>query len=231
MHPLLEDLLGKDDVIPDVRSGKETAHSLLAAGREFFRNRSPRFIAAAVVGLGSYRVYLGDWSVWDAAIVAGILAFWPIQEWLIHVFILHFKPVTIGGRTFDLHLARKHRRHHGDPWNLSDIFVPLYASILTLLLQIGLWTMLMPTRALAFTGIATFAMMGMVYEWTHYLVHSRYRPRSAFYKRLWKHHRLHHCKNEHYWYGVTMTSGDRLLGTLPDEDEVELSETARTIIA
>jgi hypothetical protein len=231
MHPVIEDLLGKDDVIPNVRSGKETATSLVAAAREFFKNRSPRFILATVLSLIGYRLYLGDWSLWDAAIVGGILAFWPIQEWLIHVFILHFKPFKIGERTVDLHLARKHRRHHGDPWNLSDIFVPLYASILAMLVQVTLWTLLMPTRSLAVTGIAFFSFMGLVYEWTHYLVHSRYRPRSAFYKRIWKHHRLHHCKNEHYWFGVTMSGGDRLLGTFPDEHDVELSETARTIIA
>ena len=39
---------------------------------------------------------------------------------------------------------------------------------------------------------------------------------------LWRNHRLHHCKNEHYWFGVTMLSGDRLLGTAPAVADVAL---------
>ena len=63
----------------------------------------------------------------------------------------------------------------------------------------------------------------------HYLVHTRYTPRSARYQRLWRNHRLHHFKNEHYWFGVTMLSADRLLRTAPDPESVERSETARTL--
>ena len=59
------------------------------------------------------------------------------------------------------------------------------------------------------------------YEWVHYLVHSDYRPRSKAFRAVWRNHRLHHYKNEHYWFTVT-TSGtaDRLFGTYPDSGEV-----------
>ena len=42
-------------------------------------------------------------------------------------------------------------------------------------------------------------------------------------------HRLHHYKNEHYWFGVTSTVGDHLLRTAPDQTEVPKSSTARTL--
>jgi sterol desaturase/sphingolipid hydroxylase (fatty acid hydroxylase superfamily) len=63
---------------------------------------------------------------------------------------------------------------------------------------------------------ATFAAiavsLGLVYEWVHYLVHTDYRPRTAPYRAIWRHHRLHHYKNEHYWFTVTTTNtADRLL--------------------
>jgi hypothetical protein len=68
------------------------------------------------------------------------------------------------------------------------------------------------------------------YEWVHLLVHSRYRPRSRYYSRLAKNHRLHHFRNESYWLGVTIDTGDRLARTLPaDRSAVPLSETARTL--
>ena len=64
--------------------------------------------------------------------------------------------------------------------------------------------------------VLTLAVVLLVYEWTHYVIHSDYTPRTRAYKAIWRNHRLHHYKNEHYWFSVT-TSGtsDRLLGTLP----------------
>jgi sterol desaturase/sphingolipid hydroxylase (fatty acid hydroxylase superfamily) len=73
-----------------------------------------------------------------------------------------------------------------------------------------------------------FFSLALNYEWVHFLIHTAYVPRTRFYRRLWRNHRLHHYKNEHYWYGVTMLSGDRLLQTLPIAD-VPRSETCRML--
>ena len=68
------------------------------------------------------------------------------------------------------------------------------------------------------------------YEWVHLLVHTRYRPRSRYYRRLARNHRLHHYRNEDYWLGVTSNLGDRLLRTYPThKTDVPLSPTARTL--
>ena len=71
--------------------------------------------------------------------------------------------------------------------------------------------------------------MFLAYEWTHYLIHSAYRPRSRLYRGIWRAHRLHHYRNERYWFGVTMHQADRILRTYPDKDAVPLSATARTL--
>jgi sterol desaturase/sphingolipid hydroxylase (fatty acid hydroxylase superfamily) len=68
-----------------------------------------------------------------------------------------------------------------------------------------------------------------VYEWTHFLIHSSYRPRRSVYRAIWRAHRLHHFRNERYWFGVTMHLGDRVLGTYPAKDAVPASLTARTL--
>ena len=36
---------------------------------------------------------------------------------------------------------------------------------------------------------------------------------SWFYRRLWRNHRLPYFQNENYWFGLTMLTGDRVLGT------------------
>ena len=71
--------------------------------------------------------------------------------------------------------------------------------------------------------------MFLAYEWTHFLIHSKYRPRRAYYRLLWRHHRNHHFRNEHYWFGVTTDLGDRLLRTRPERDAVGVSPTARDL--
>src|SRR5205085_9101116 len=96
---------------------------------------------------------------------------------------------------------------------------------LLLLIFVGL----MPTAGLALTGLAFFLVMSLRYEWVHFLVHTRYRPRTEYFRRLWRNHRLHHCKNEHYWFGVTMLGGDHLLRTSPDPSSVDLSPTCRRL--
>jgi sterol desaturase/sphingolipid hydroxylase (fatty acid hydroxylase superfamily) len=86
---------------------------------------------------------------------------------------------------------------------------------------------------LAAGPILTAALTGTVlvglYEWTHFLIHTAHRPRSRFYRRIWRGHRLHHFKNEHYWHGITSTVADRVLGTAPDQRDVPRSRTARTL--
>ena len=78
-------------------------------------------------------------------------------------------------------------------------------------------------RVLAYLSLAH-------YEWVHLMVHTRYRPKTRFYRRLATNHRLHHYRNEKYWLGVTSNLGDRLLGTYPAEkSDVPLSDTARTL--
>jgi len=68
------------------------------------------------------------------------------------------------------------------------------------------------------------------YEWVHYLVHSDYRPNSRAFRSVWRNHRLHHYKNEHYWFTVTSAgTADRLFGTYPDAADVETSPTVKAL--
>jgi hypothetical protein len=85
-----------------------------------------------------------------------------------------------------------------------------------------------PWPALLTAVLAGYVLVG-IYEWTHFLIHTAYRPRSRYYRSIWRGHRLHHFKNEHYWHGITNTVGDRVLGTFPDQRNIERSATARSL--
>jgi hypothetical protein len=95
-------------------------------------------------------------------------------------------------------------------------------------LLVGLVAGSVPVGALLSAVLAGYVMVG-VYEWMHYLIHTAYRPRTRLYRAVWRNHRLHHFKNEHYWHGITNTFADRVLGTLPDHGDVPKSNTARTL--
>lgn len=206
-----------------------TKWTLPIAFKNFWKFASPWILAVGIVVCWSVRVALGSWNIWDLVIVAALLASWPLVEWLIHVFILHRKPTKIGDKTIDLHLAKKHRDHHLDPGHLPDVVIPTISLILTVPVAFVLWWLITPDLPRMFTGVAFLFTMGMVYEWCHFLIHTNYRPKTSLFKHLWRHHRLHHFKHEEYWFGVSMTGGDRLLGTAPNFKEIETSPTCRTL--
>jgi hypothetical protein len=203
--------------------------TLREAAAFFVRQASPLILLAALTTAFAARLALGGFSLWDLVPVLLVAAHWPLNEWLIHVFVLHAKPFRVGSRTIDPAVPRKHREHHRDPWNLELLFIPLQSFAYTLPLLVGLAFLLAPSRELALSGLVAYLALALHYEWVHFLCHTRYWPQSARYRRLVRNHRLHHFKNEHYWYGVSMLGADRPLRTAPAPEGVERSPTARTL--
>jgi hypothetical protein len=195
----------------------------------FLRHTSPRILLGALALALCARVWVGDFGARDLLPLAALLVLWPLQEWLIHVVVLHWKPRRLLGRTLDFPVPRKHRAHHADPSDLALVFIPLHAYVYSLPGVVALWWLVTPDLPLALTGIAGHVALSLHYEWVHFLVHTRWRPRLAPYRTLWRNHRLHHYKNEHYWFGVTRLRADRWLGTQPEHDAVPTSPTCRTL--
>jgi hypothetical protein len=193
-----------------------------------------------IVALAVIRILLGDPSWRDAVAVAAMVAIYPFGEWAIHVYLLHAKPIRIRGRKIETMAARAHRAHHSEPNDLDMVLLYWWQAALLMLLAVpftiglgALFVTLVAGRAAGVPGHAGLAGFCMIflYEWTHFLIHTAYRPRSAAYRAIWKNHRLHHFKNEHFWHGVTNNLSDRVLGTNPDQRQVAKSETARTLAA
>lgn len=203
---------------------KDIPRTANEAVRVFFSNLSPRTLIVFALAALIWRIALGGWSVWDAVIVAALVAYWPINEWLIHVVILHYKPRTIFGYRLDFHLPRTHREHHANPWYLPRVFIPRHVFPTTLpLFMLIVW--LSPDRGLALTFTTAYLLLGLHYEWCHFLAHIGWCPPVEYYRRRVREHRLHHFRNENFWWGVSMGWGDRMLRTAPDPAQVDRSLT------
>lgn len=202
------------------------------ARREFLRRFSPRvlvgFLAAALI----VRMLVGSPSWWDLLPGLAVLALQPFLEWTLHVFVLHGRPRQVGPWTYDTVVAQDHRAHHADPRDVGLIFIPrrwvgyLVFSVSGLALALG-W--LSDNWGAAASFLVAGAAMAFAYEWSHFLMHTDYKPRSSLYRHLYMNHRLHHFRNERYWFGITSTAADSLLGTAPEKDAVPVSPTARNI--
>ncbi|MGE5747572.1 MAG: sterol desaturase family protein [Solirubrobacterales bacterium] len=220
-----------------MRSGEIS--SLGQARREFLRKESPCVLGAGILALVLLRTVAGDLTWRDGVAVAAMLAVYPFGEWAIHVYLLHARPIKVRGREFETVAARAHRAHHGDPNDLDMVLLywwqAAFLMVFAVPLTVGLGALIaavaagsVPLGALLSGAIAGFFMI-LVYEWTHFLIHTAYVPRTRAYKTIWRNHRLHHFKNEDFWHGITNNLSDRVLGTNPDQREVPKSRTARTL--
>ena len=203
----------------------------------YVRNRSPQLMLTTLTIAVVARVLVGGWSYLDLVVVALIAAVNGTFEWMVHLFLLHAPEGSIRMKVFGTSVG--HRKHHLDPPDMRWLmlrpieviqFVPLLALFAALITVPWLWFCGFPILAPYLTTLAAVFVGLAHYEWTHLLVHARYRPTSRYYARLSRNHRLHHFRNERYWLGVTSNSGDRILHTLPrSKTAVPLSATARTL--
>ena len=206
--------------------------TLAGAAREFWRHPTPWLLSAAFVLSVTARSVVGDWRWSDALLPLVVLAVFPLVEWIIHVFILHWRPRRIAGVMIDSVLARKHREHHADPRITTLIFIPLQSLLGAFGAALVVALLIIPRIGLGLTFLVVVSGIGVVYEWTHYLVHTDYKPRTWFYRTIYRNHRWHHFKNEHYWFAVTTPGlADRALGTYPDPQTVPTSPTAKNLHA
>lgn len=212
---------------------RRTPLSLGDAWRRFWRAPSPWLIggslAISVVG----RALSGAGRPSELLIPVGLLAAFPVIEWTIHIAILHWKPRRLGSIEIDSLLARKHRAHHADPRDLPLVFIPTRALLWLLPAYAVVAWLVMPTTTSMWSLLVSIYSIKLGYEWVHYLVHSDYRPVSRWFRHVWRNHRLHHYKNEHYWFTVTTAgTADRLFGTYPaDASAVPTSPTVKRLHA
>jgi len=123
-----------------------------------------------------------------------------------------------------------HYGHHEDPNYVPLIFAPILSVIILFAALFGL--------CLLFTfnlGIATTFLFGVIvyylhYEWMHLGHHiPGYKHIFPWSNDLKHAHQLHHYRNENYWWGITNSLGDKIMGTYKTHKDVEMSKTIKDI--
>jgi hypothetical protein len=109
------------------------------------------------------------------------------------------------------------------------VFIPRHVHVLTVPgIALLLW-LLWPWKELVLSGEVSYLLLGLHYEWVHYLAHIPWCPGIGHYQRRVREHRYHHFRNENYWWGVSMGSGDRFFRTAPAAGDIDRSGTTGTL--
>ena len=135
--------------------------TLSDAGREFWKHPSPWMIGATLVAALTARIIVGDWQITDALVPLVMIALFPFFEWIIHVFILHWRPKHLGRLTIDPLLAREHRAHHVDPRSVPLIFIPTKSLLWVIPLTVAIAVFAFPRLRMGLTYLVFISMLGL----------------------------------------------------------------------
>jgi hypothetical protein len=172
--------------------------------RVFFFSRGPLVIAITLVNILFYRFStLGPIGVPDVIVFVGSIVFWWFQEHFLHGKLLHSK--------FDWYGKRIHKDHHKKPY--FHISVDPVGLMLGWLATAHLIFRLIFPVPIAISATLGYAGAGLFYEWSHFIVHTKVKPRSRFWKQMRDNHIRHHCVDENYWLAFSLPAIDDIFGT------------------
>lgn len=133
--------------------------------------------------------------------IGGITAF-TLTEYLIHRFLFHFNATSENQRKIQYLI---HGVHHEFPKDKDRLVMPPMVSILLAVIFFLFYRLLMQESAyLFFSG---FCFGYSTYLIIHYSVH-RFKPPKGFLRILWKHHALHHYREDEGNYSVSLPFWD-----------------------
>jgi sterol desaturase/sphingolipid hydroxylase (fatty acid hydroxylase superfamily) len=174
------------------------------------------YYSSTILGFSTGRIIL--------IFIAGMF-FWTFFEYLMHRFVFHFIAESPRAQKFIYIL---HGNHHEYPRDRERLFMPpvpsliLASAIFTIIYVLMGWNV-----AMFFPG---FVLGYLMYGTMHYAIHA-WNPPYKWMKPLWRNHHLHHYKNDHKGFGVSITLWDHIFGTMFDlKNEKEDKEKVRQLM-
>jgi sterol desaturase/sphingolipid hydroxylase (fatty acid hydroxylase superfamily) len=142
-----------------------------------------------------------------ALVAVGGLA-WTLSEYWLHRLFFHWEPQGPWGERMHFLV---HGVHHTWPHDKYRLVMPPVVSISLFLVFLTLFVALFGAYGWAFHS--GFVLGYMYYDLVHYYIHHG-SPRTAYGRRLKKHHMRHHFKNENHGFGVSMKLWDYVFRSL-----------------
>lgn len=195
----------------------------------FARHRSAQLLLVSAAVVAFARVVLaatapglvGPLGFADLVVIMIGVGLIGVVEWFAHRVLFHAPMDSRRSRL--LSTGASHRRHHADPTDIAWVLLhPRGARALMIAVAILVVAWSAPVAFVAGSpplgpylsavAVGWFAIAN--YEWTHLLAHSSYRPRTPYYRRLVRNHRIHHFRDPESLYGISSNLGDRLFATL-----------------
>ncbi len=212
----------------------------------FLKDIGPPLVVLTISAFISTRIQLlatTPFSITELSIFSSAILLWWVQEYIFHRVLLH-SPFNWIGKSI-------HATHHDKDYFHISIDPP--ALLLGWLFTAHfLIKGILPQYHLCLTATIGYSLAGLVYEWSHYIVHTKVKPRlipktCPSYKELsfverWivqplmrgyaktrDNHIRHHLIDDRYWYAFSVVEMDDLFGTNPGVKEVkrELKEKKR----
>jgi hypothetical protein len=138
-------------------------------------------------------------------LAAATALFWCFQEWALHDKLLH--------SPFDWFGKDIHAFHHDLPYYHLSVDGLDLASV-WFVVAAAACVALAPTWAVACTAVAAYTLCGLVYEFAHFISHTK-APLPPMLAALRQHHMNHHLVSSRHWLAFTLPWVDAAMGTLP----------------
>ena len=192
------------DAVPSTM--KEAIRTFVLAG-----DHGPVCVLVVIMAFLTWRAQISSFEFADGLVFLATTVFWSFQEHVLHAKVLHSDREWVGKEI--------HEEHHAKPYyHVSIDPAPLLLG--WMFIAHLAFRMLLPLP-LALTATIAYSLSGMFYEWAHYIVHTKVRFRSKFWKRVKENHLRHHVVSDEYWFAFSMPFIDDLFHTNPSVVQVK----------
>ncbi len=216
---------GEEEVIPSTWSQ--------AIHRFFLGKDIGPLLVVLTISTFNYKRYqllsINPPSVTELSIFITSILFWWVQEYFIHRVLLH--------STYNWFGKSYHRQHHHKNYYHVAIDPPELLLGWLFTAHFIIKFVILPNQHqhhLCLSATIGYSLAGLVYEWSHYIVHTKVQPPSSssstsflmkWYTKMRENHMQHHLIDSRYWYAFSVTQMDDLFWTNPDC--MELKEKKR----
>jgi sterol desaturase/sphingolipid hydroxylase (fatty acid hydroxylase superfamily) len=143
-------------------------------------------------------------------ILAGLFA-WSLAEYLLHRYVFHWAHPSAWGKRVHFLL---HGVHHQYPQDRDRLVMPVGASAPLAIIFYTLFYAAFGGARLADPFFVGFTIGYLIYDGSHFALH-HFAFKSRTFRKLKRHHMLHHHADRSGGFGVSSPLWDYVFGTVP----------------